>query len=180
MTMTFNERPAPPAVLSPNAVPDLDPVPDLEHAMAVLHRSVLGVAQSAARTPNRISVRFGCASIEVEWPDPTAPAGVLPAAGPVVAETVASVGEAPSVAGHLLRAPLVGTFYHCPEPGAKPFVQVGDIIEPGQQIGIVEAMKLMNPIVADAAGRVVEVLVGDGRPVEYDEPLLLLEPWEGE
>ncbi|HJX44789.1 MAG TPA: biotin/lipoyl-containing protein, partial [Geodermatophilus sp.] len=75
-----------------------------------------------------------------------------------------------------VRAPLVGTFYVSPSPGAEPFVRVGDEVEPGQTLGIVEAMKLMNPIVADAAGVVAEVRIGDAESVEYDQVLFLLHP----
>ena len=81
-----------------------------------------------------------------------------------------------SPTGLTVRAPVVGTFYRAPEPGAPPFVAVGDLIRPGQVVGIVEAMKLMNEVTADQAGRVVEVLVDDGQPVEYDQPLIALEP----
>ena len=71
---------------------------------------------------------------------------------------------------------MVGTFYRAPEPGAAPFVTVGDLVRPGQVVGIVEAMKLMNEVTAERAGRVTEVLVDDGRPVEYDQPLVALDP----
>jgi acetyl-CoA carboxylase biotin carboxyl carrier protein len=73
-------------------------------------------------------------------------------------------------------APLVGTFYIAPSPDADPFVRVGDAVEAGQTLGIVEAMKLMNPIVADAAGVVAEVRIGDAESVEYDQVLFLLHP----
>ncbi|MBM0277884.1 acetyl-CoA carboxylase biotin carboxyl carrier protein, partial [Micromonospora tarensis] len=67
-------------------------------------------------------------------------------------------------------------FYRAPEPGAPPFVAVGDLVRPGQPIAIVEAMKLMNEVTAERAGRVVAVLVEDGQPVEYDQPLVELDP----
>lgn len=70
-----------------------------------------------------------------------------------------------------VRSPLVGTFYWAPEPGAAPFVEVGETVEPGQTVGIVEAMKLMNPIVADTHGVVIEVCVANEDPVEFDQPL---------
>ncbi|MBM0235164.1 biotin/lipoyl-binding protein, partial [Micromonospora sp. STR1_7] len=75
-----------------------------------------------------------------------------------------------------VRAPIVGTFYRSPEPGAAPFVAVGDLVRPGQPIAIVEAMKLMNEVTADRAGRVTAILVEDGQPVEYDQPLVELGP----
>jgi acetyl-CoA carboxylase biotin carboxyl carrier protein len=69
----------------------------------------------------------------------------------------------------------VGTFYHASSPDSPPFVQVGDMIQQGQQIGVLEAMKIMNNVTAETAGRVVEVLVGNAQRVEFDEPLLALE-----
>ncbi|NUU24208.1 MAG: hypothetical protein HOV68_22295 [Streptomycetaceae bacterium] len=71
---------------------------------------------------------------------------------------------------------MVGTFYQAPDAGARPFVGVGDVVQPGQTVGILEVMKLMNPITAEVGGRVVEMLVDDAQPVEYDQPLIALEP----
>ena len=73
-------------------------------------------------------------------------------------------------------APLVGTFYRAPQPGAKAFVEEGDIIDAGQTIGIVEAMKLMNQVNADIGGRVAEIVAGDGEWVEFEQVLMYLEP----
>ncbi|MDG4764060.1 acetyl-CoA carboxylase biotin carboxyl carrier protein subunit [Solwaraspora sp. WMMD406] len=75
-----------------------------------------------------------------------------------------------------VRSPIVGTFYRAAEPGGQPFVAVGDRLRPGQVIGIVEAMKLMNEIACDRSGVVAAVLVADGTPVEYDQPLITLDP----
>ena len=75
-----------------------------------------------------------------------------------------------------MRAPLVGTFYLAPSPGADPFVRPGDEVEIGQTLGILEAMKLMNPIIADDPGVVAEILVGDAESVEYDQVLMRLHP----
>jgi acetyl-CoA carboxylase biotin carboxyl carrier protein len=139
-------------------------------ALEALCHSVSQVARAAAGPPSRVHVRFGCASVEVEWAHPAAapqpaPPADAPAAGPD---------------HHAVCAPLVGTFYRAPEPGAPPFVAVGDTVQAGQQVGIVEAMKLMNPIVADRPGRVVDVLVADAEPVEYGQPLVTLAPPEEE
>ena len=73
-------------------------------------------------------------------------------------------------------APSVGTFYHAPEPGAATFVQVGEELETGRQVGILEVMKLMTPVVVDRPGRVVEFLVPDETPVEYGQPLIACAP----
>jgi acetyl-CoA carboxylase biotin carboxyl carrier protein len=76
----------------------------------------------------------------------------------------------------VVRSPMVGTFYHAPAPGEPPFVSVGGMVEPDTVIGIVEAMKLMNRITADRTGVVQDVLVPDGQPVEFEQPLLVLDP----
>ncbi|MDL4774141.1 MULTISPECIES: acetyl-CoA carboxylase biotin carboxyl carrier protein [Thermomonosporaceae] len=132
----------------------------------------------------RVRVRAGDMSIEVEWPDPAA-AG---AGRPVPAETAATAAvPADEQTGHDepaghddgsfdVEAPLVGTFYRASGPGARPFVEVGDEVEAGGQVAIVEAMKLMNAVTAERAGRVVEVLVSDAQPVEYGQPLFVLAP----
>ncbi|WP_410601169.1 acetyl-CoA carboxylase biotin carboxyl carrier protein [Amycolatopsis sp. lyj-90] len=135
---------------------------DAESAMEVLCRGLSGIVGATPHSPRRVRVRLGCASIDVEWPlDPAAPTEV-----PLIEEG--------TPAGHEIRAPLVGTFYRSTRPGAKPFVSEGDIVEVGQQVAIVEAMKLMNPLVADEAGRVERILVDDAEAVEYGQPLLIL------
>ncbi|RVX44138.1 acetyl-CoA carboxylase biotin carboxyl carrier protein [Nonomuraea polychroma] len=159
----------------PSTAPGTDPATDV----STVWRTVLDMVGGTTRPPSRISVQLGSASIEMEWAhlaDAAAP-GVAPSAPGVAPPALEEAGEP---LWEPVRTPLVGTFYRAPEPGAKPYVDVGDIVEPGDQIGIVEAMKLMNPILADITGRVVEICVSDGQPVQYDQPLLLLEPWEGE
>ncbi|MGI5229597.1 acetyl-CoA carboxylase biotin carboxyl carrier protein [Actinoallomurus sp. CA-142502] len=131
-------------------------------------RELIGAADALPRT---VRVRAGEMSVEVEYAE-------APAAPPAAAGQDGAPGEtAPATAGgHVIRAPLVGTFYRAPEPGADPFVSIGDEVEAGQQIGILEAMKLMNPVDADRAGRVVDILVPDQTPVDFDAPLLVLAP----
>jgi len=75
-----------------------------------------------------------------------------------------------------IKSPIVGTFYRAPAPDAPPYVEVGDIVKPGQVICIVEAMKLMNEIESDITGKIAEVLVNDDEPVEYNQELFLVEP----
>jgi acetyl-CoA carboxylase biotin carboxyl carrier protein len=77
---------------------------------------------------------------------------------------------------HEIRSPIVGTFYRAPAPDADPYIQVGDIITKGSVLCIVEAMKLMNEIESDVDGRVVKILVENGRPVEFGQPLFLIQP----
>ena len=78
------------------------------------------------------------------------------------------------VEGHIVKSPMVGTFYRSPSPGAKAFVEVGDKVAPGDTLCIIEAMKLLNEIEADHGGTIKEAYVENGQPVEYGEPLFLL------
>ncbi|TSA11640.1 MAG: acetyl-CoA carboxylase biotin carboxyl carrier protein [Betaproteobacteria bacterium] len=94
----------------------------------------------------------------------------------------ASLASAPAAAvapaempGHLVKSPMVGTFYRSPSPGAKPFVEVGDTVKSGDTICIIEAMKLLNEIECDKDGVVKAILVENGQPVEYGEPLLVID-----
>lgn len=75
-----------------------------------------------------------------------------------------------------IKSPMVGTFYRAPSPGAKPYVEVGEMIKPGDVVCIVEAMKLMNEIKAEVAGKVVRIPVENGQPVEFGQNLLIIEP----
>lgn len=97
-------------------------------------------------------------------------------AAPPAAEAAPASAAANSATQHEVRSPIVGTFYRASSPDADPFVQVGDTVSKGQVICIIEAMKIMNEIESDASGRVVKILVDDGKPVEYNQPLLLVEP----
>ena len=90
------------------------------------------------------------------------------------ADEASLAGAAAAEPGHIISAPMVGTFYAAPAPNAPPFVSVGDEVVAGQTIGIIEAMKIMNEIAADRSGFVEEILVGNGQPVEYGSPLLRL------
>ncbi|WP_131786690.1 acetyl-CoA carboxylase biotin carboxyl carrier protein [Protofrankia symbiont of Coriaria ruscifolia] len=76
----------------------------------------------------------------------------------------------------IVTAPIVGTFYHAPEPGAEPFVAVGNVIDAGATIGIIEAMKLLNPVTADIGGTVARICVGNGEAVEFDQVLVEIAP----
>lgn len=97
----------------------------------------------------------------------SAPAAAAPVAAPAAA-------AAPEAALHRVKSPIVGTFYESPSPGSAPFVKVGDVVEVGQVLCIVEAMKLMNEIEADAAGEIVERIAVSGQPVEYGQPLFAI------
>jgi acetyl-CoA carboxylase biotin carboxyl carrier protein len=110
-------------------------------------------------------------------PAPDAGAAATPpvSPAPVPAAPPPSAAEPPAVEGHVIKSPMVGTFYRAPSPGAKPFVEVGDAVKAGQTVCIIEAMKLLNEIEADRDGIVKAILVENGQPVEYGEPLIALE-----
>lgn len=149
-----------------------------------LYRQVNRMAHDLPGPLRRVRVRAGEVTIEVEWQAagtpaaeplattarsqpagavlPAAPAeGELPVGGPVAGESV-------------LASPMVGTFYRAGSPAEPPFVEVGDLVEEGQTVGVIEAMKLFNPITADFSGVVVEILVKDAETVEYAQPILRL------
>jgi len=129
-------------------------------------------------TVQRFSVEAGNTKIEIER---GMPAGVVaaPAAAPGAAAVDEGASGAPELDGrHPIKAPLVGTFYRSPQPGSPPFVQEGDVVDKGQTVAIVEAMKLMNQVQADEGGKVSEIVVEDGAWVEFEQVLMLLEPTE--
>lgn len=101
-------------------------------------------------------------------------AAPAPVAAPVAAAAEPAAAE-PTIQGHAVRSPMVGTFYSAPAPGANDFVQVGQQVNVGDVLCIVEAMKMMNQIEADKAGVIKEVLLTNGEPVEFDEPLFIIE-----
>jgi acetyl-CoA carboxylase biotin carboxyl carrier protein len=104
---------------------------------------------------------------------PIAPAAAAPvAAAPVAAP--ASAPAAPATSGHLVKSPMVGTFYRSPSPGSPSFIEVGKAVKAGDVICIIEAMKMMNQIEADKTGVIEAILVEDGSPVEFDQPLVTI------
>ena len=96
-----------------------------------------------------------------------------PVAGGLTAPTVEPEPEVPT--GHSIKSPMVGTFYRAPSPGAGPFTEVGSKVAAGDTLCIIEAMKMMNQIEADRAGVVKAILIENGQPVEYDEPMFIIE-----
>ena len=102
----------------------------------------------------------------------------LPSAGPTSAApakpAASAEGEAALPEGHVIRSPMVGTFYRTSAPGAKPFVEVGQAVKTGDTLCIIEAMKLLNEIEADQEGVIKAILLENGQPVEYGEPLFIL------
>jgi acetyl-CoA carboxylase biotin carboxyl carrier protein len=104
---------------------------------------------------------------------PQAAASPLPAPAATAAAPVATAVPE-KIEGHIVKSPMVGTFYRSPSPGAKVFVDVGDKVSPGDTLCIIEAMKLLNEIEADQGGTIKEAYVENGQPVEYGEPLFLI------
>src|SRR5580765_6014834 len=102
-------------------------------------------------------------------------AAAMMAAPPAAAAAVAAAPETPAEPeGHVVKSPMVGTFYRSSAPGAKPFVEVGQTVNAGETLCIIEAMKLLNEIEADQTGVVKKVLVENGQPVEYGQPLFII------
>jgi len=108
---------------------------------------------------------------------PPAP-GAAPELGaaPLVAAPAAAAVPVPEEGLHMVKSPIVGTFYEAPSPGAPPFVKPGDMVEVGQVLCIVEAMKLLNEIESDVAGEIVKKLAVNGQPIEYGQELFVIRP----
>jgi acetyl-CoA carboxylase biotin carboxyl carrier protein len=158
----------------------------IEDSLAQLGEQVRGLARDVPGPLRRVRLSAGEATVEIEWHSPDAPALERPAtirtvlADPAAQAQVAPVPPSsaevePAVEEQqLVTSPMVGTFYRAESEGAEPFVEVGDLIEVGQTIGIVEAMKLFNPIAAECSGVVLEVLAENAKPVQFGDPLVRL------
>jgi acetyl-CoA carboxylase biotin carboxyl carrier protein len=153
--------------------------PDQDFIRSVWEEARDLVKRLEGSTVQRFSVEAGGTKIEIERaagtvvPDATALTAAPAAAGALAAEEAVEANSR-----HPVVAPLVGTFYRAPQPGAKPFVEEGDIVDEGQTVAIVEAMKLMNQVKADQGGRVAEIVCSDGDWVEFEQPLMYLVPVE--
>lgn len=126
-----------------------------------------------------IEIHEGEESVRISRASTIAPAMMAaPVAAPVAAAAAPAMAEAPAAAkepeGHIIRSPMVGTFYRAPSPGAKQFVTEGQSVSNGETLCIIEAMKILNQIESDKSGKVLEVLVENGQPVEYNEPLFVI------
>ncbi|WP_322753673.1 acetyl-CoA carboxylase biotin carboxyl carrier protein [Frankia sp. Cas3] len=174
-----------------------------QHVLGCLHEYARRLADELPGRLGRIRVCSGDVIIEVEW-SPVALAAAVPAqldpaaalvpalvpAGAAGSRAVGSGDVGSGAAGSgaagsgdvgsgntvVVSAPLVGTFYHAPEPGAEPYVAVGKVIEAGATIGIIEAMKLLNPVTADTGGTVARICVENGEAVEFSQVLVEITP----
>ena len=134
---------------------------------------------------SEIEISEGEESVRISrYPQPgtvsVAAAPMAPQVAPAAAPTAPAAGSAPTLPapasrGQQVTAPMVGTCYSGPAPGAKPFVEVGSEVKPGDTLCVIEAMKMMNQIESEFAGRVVSVLVENGNPVEFGQPLFVIE-----
>jgi acetyl-CoA carboxylase biotin carboxyl carrier protein len=129
---------------------------------------------------SEIEISEGEESVRISrYPKPGAVAMAAPAVAAAPAAAAAPVAAVPTppapVRGQQVTAPMVGTFYTGPAPGAKPFVEIGTEVKPGDTLCVIEAMKMMNQIESEFAGRVVSVLAENGSPVEFGQPLFVIE-----
>ncbi len=153
--------------------------PSLEHSKVELPLDDVGrlVKLLAESGVGEIRVRQGELEITVKA-KAEAPAE-QPASRVEIVPEVDAPAERPAERNgelHMVRSPVVGTFYRAPAPGEEPYVEVGDLVEVGQTLCIVEAMKLMNEIPADSSGEIVEILAENAKGVEYDQPLFNIRP----
>ena len=116
----------------------------------------------------KIKVRRDAAPVMAYAPAPAA-------AAPVGAPAAAAEAAPAKAAVDAVKSPMVGTAFLSPEPGAKPFITVGGAIKAGDTLMIIEAMKVMNPILSPKAGKITQILIGDAQPVEFDQPLVVIE-----
>lgn len=142
--------------------------------IADLVGSLATVMQQAAVT--ELDVDLGGVTIRLRRPAAAADEH----SSPPTITAARPAAEEPSPAQHVIAAPMIGTYYSAPTPGAPPFVRVGDRVEVGQTIGIIEAMKIMNEIAADRSGFVETILVDNGQPVEYGSALITLTVGRGD
>ncbi len=159
-------------------------IQEIKEIIQVFHES--GVAEiEVQRGENRLRLRRASSRYDYVLPPPDA-------AQPVAPQETQAVPHVPGLAGHggtapapakevdanhvLVKSPIVGTYYDQASPGSPPFIRVGDAVEPGQVLCIIESMKLMNEIEAETAGVVTAKLVENGRPVEYGEALFAIRP----
>lgn len=146
--------------------------------LEAVQRTVAGLLATMSSRPSLVRVQAGDIAVEVRWPRGRGvPTGGKSARDKSAHDKPARDDQVSAERpAHFVLSPLVGTCYRAPKPGADPYVEVGDVVRPGQQVAVVEAMKVMVPVKAEVPGRIAEVLVPDGTAVEYGEPLFAVEP----
>lgn len=120
------------------------------------------------------SVRISRTS-QIAIPAPVAAPAAAPVAAPAAAPAeISADSAAPEISGHQVKSPMVGTFYRSPSPDAKPFVEEGDQVSAGDTLCIVEAMKILNQIESDKSGTIKKILVENGEPLEFNQPIFII------
>ncbi|GAA1873626.1 acetyl-CoA carboxylase biotin carboxyl carrier protein [Asanoa iriomotensis] len=148
----------------------------LAEALDEVRRSAQSLLADLAHRPRALRIRAGDVVVEMEWTEQQQAPAATPAPAPAPEAPDTPPAPPPGVG---ISSPIVGTFYRAAEPGGTPFVSEGDQVRRGQQVGIVEAMKLMIPVEADADGRILAVHTADGAPVEFGERLMTIDPQAG-
>jgi acetyl-CoA carboxylase biotin carboxyl carrier protein len=154
-------------------------IDEIKELIRVVHET--GIAElEVQRGDNRVRIRSGAHALDHTISiAPSAASSAFTAPAVVQGEVGPQRNEAEGAAGgneSVVKSPIVGTYYDSPSPGAPPFVRVGDQVEPGKVLCIIESMKLMNEIEAEVAGTIVAKLVENGKPVEYGESLFTIRP----
>ena len=155
---------------------DLDLIKKLVKIVDTSSVTDLEIEENGLKIKIAKKIRSSQVITQAQIPVASAQPVLQPAAGGVE-ETAKQKAEAEQIASNLheIRSPIVGTFYRAPAPDADSYIQIGSAVSPGSVLCIVEAMKLMNEIESDVAGKVVKILVENGKPVEYNQPLFLIE-----
>jgi acetyl-CoA carboxylase biotin carboxyl carrier protein len=155
---------------------DLDLIKKLVKIVDTSGVTDLEIEENGLKVKIAKKIRTSQVITQAQIPAATFQAAVQPAAQPAE-ETVKQKPEPEVTAANLheIRSPIVGTFYRAPAPDADAYVQMGSMVQPGTVLCIVEAMKLMNEIESDVNGKIVKILVENGKPVEYNQPLFLIE-----
>jgi len=152
-------------------------IDEIKELLQIFNESGVGELE-VQRGDDRLRIkRAGMNKEYVVTPTQPQPAATSSASAPQpMTAAGAAPARAPETEGMLVKSPIVGTYYDAPSPEAAPFVRVGDSVEPGQVLCIIESMKLMNEIEAETGGTIVAKLVENGRPVEYGEALFSIRP----
>ena len=155
---------------------DLDLIKKLVKMVDTSSVTDLEIEENGLKIKIAKKIRSSQVITQAQIPVASAQPVLQPAAGGLE-ETAKQKAEAEQIASNLheIRSPIVGTFYRAPAPDADSYIQIGSAVAPGSVLCIVEAMKLMNEIESDVSGKVVKILVENGKPVEYNQPLFLIE-----
>nr|UUG47297.1 acetyl-CoA carboxylase biotin carboxyl carrier protein [Amycolatopsis sp.] len=145
---------------------------DLHGTLEAVRQAALDLLAEFPSRPSSLQMQVGEVAVTVTWPDERAVGEPAPAGRP----RADPPGREPEPSGVAVLASTVGVFYCAPQPGAPPFVEEGDLVARGDQVGILEVMKLMIPVEAECAGRVTRIVATDGQSVEYGEQLLIIDP----